>query len=161
MPSKDDFVHCIGEKMCLVKCPVNKPARYACFSVGISTLRSLCAHVTPRRLCSGRAQLRLRSAHPCSRTVEIVQFLTRGPNGPQICYHYTIHNLCQPELIPRQLPLSACPYRDVICVFPMATHSKNIYLTLAFASSLPSSHLSFLPSSLLPLQQDLLLSFSL
>jgi hypothetical protein len=42
---------------------------------------------------------------------------------------------------------------------PMAAHSKNVYLTLAFASSFPSSHLSFLLSSLLPLQQDLLLSF--
>jgi hypothetical protein len=44
---------------------------------------------------------------------------------------------------------------------PMAAHSKNVYLTLAFASSFPSSHLSFLLSSLLPLQQDLLLSFPL
>jgi hypothetical protein len=79
----------------------------------------------------------------------------------QICYHCTIHNLCQPELIPRQLSPSACPCRDVICVFPIAAHSKNVYLTLAFAPSFLSSYLSFLPSSLLPLQQDLLFSFPL
>ena len=35
----------------------------------------------------------------------------------QICYDYTIHNLYQLELIPRQLSLSACPSKDVVYIF--------------------------------------------
>jgi hypothetical protein len=67
--------------------------------------------------------------------------------GSQICYHCTIHNLYQPELIPRQLSLSACPYWDVVCVSLWLRILKMSVSLLP--SNLPFHLLSYLSSHLL------------
>jgi hypothetical protein len=150
--------------------------RNICFTVGISTLSNLSTHVTTRRLCSGQLRPGSASAQVCSpllthrgtaktHLMKIVQFLT-SQNGPLLGVPNLLPLYNSQPLPARTHPQTAVPvclsmHRTVVCVFAMAAHSKDGRLPLAFASSLLSSHLSFLPSSLLPLQQDLLSSFPL
>jgi hypothetical protein len=77
---------------------------------------------------------------PCSASAQV---LTRSANGPQlgsqIRYHCTIHNLCQPELIPRQLSPSA---------FSLWLHILKMSVSL-LPSHFPSPLLTHLSSHLL------------
>lgn len=87
--------------------------------------------MTPRCICSGRLSFGSASASFYSglltlltHLMRIVNFLARVPKSAA-SVQFT--NLCQPELILRQLSPSACQCRDIICVFPIAAHSKNVH----------------------------------
>ena len=107
------------------------------------------------RAGSGPAQLRLRSAHPCSRTAA-------EPRPIGVPNLYTIHNLCQPELIPRQLSPSACLCRDLwlrilkmsISLLPLHLPSLLLTYLSSYLLSCLSSKIFFSRSYLHPRMQN-------
>lgn len=98
-------------------------------SFGTPTLHLLRVAQVRLSFCSGLLTL-LRSAHSaqvcslCSCTISSI--FNEGSQFATTVLR-TIHNLCQPELIPRQLSPSACQCMDVICVFPIAARYKNVH----------------------------------